>query len=268
MFVDIHAHLLPDVDDGPPNWEISLEMLEQGERDGIEHAVCTPHIFSARDFDREPLLMARFEELVHRARQRGLSIVLYMGSEIYIQPDLQLHRNLSTLAQNQRYFLVEFPMNTIPDFVAKRFFDLVVDQNIPIIAHPERNGRILTKPSNALELVKRGALLQLNAGSLLGQFGNTVQRVAMQLMDANIVHVIATDAHDVTQRPFQLGAAFQLVKQKWGDQRARMLFFENPKSILSGSSLPAPEAIDETAFNKKVTRPGWQGRIQRLIFGR
>ncbi len=266
MFVDIHAHLLPDVDDGPPNWDVSLEMLEQGERDGIEQVVCTPHIFSARDFDREPLLTARFEELVHRSRKRGLSIALYMGSEIYIQPDLQLHRSLSTLAQNQRYFLVEFPMNTIPDFVAQRFFDLVVDQKIPVIAHPERNGRILTKPSNALELVKRGALLQLNAGSLLGQFGNTIQRVAMQLMDANIVHVIASDAHDATQRPFLLGAAFELVKQKWGERRAGMLFSENPKCILAGSSLPDLEAIDETAFNKMTTRPGWKRRIQRLFF--
>ncbi|MBN2001082.1 tyrosine protein phosphatase [candidate division KSB1 bacterium] len=236
-YIDIHSHVLPGIDDGAENWDVSLEMLRQAEQDGIEEVICTPHILSQSDFDREEEILSLLGELKTRARETGITIRMYPGSELYIQPHFQLEKKIATLAQNGRYFLIEFSMSMIPDFVAKKFFELILDDKTPIIAHPERNASVLSQPDKALSLVQRGALLQINAGSLLGRFGKNVKDVAHKLLDANIVHFIASDAHDAKSRPLKLSAAFHYVQENWGPEKARLLFYDNPKKMLSAQDI-------------------------------
>ena len=235
--IDTHSHLIPYFDDGSADWEMSLDMLRQGEEDGITEVVCTPHIMSKRDFDREDELMSLYEQLQKRVKDAGLSIKLHLGAELYVQPDLELDRQFATIAGNGRYFLVEFPMNIVPDFVTQHFFEMVMDDKIPVIAHPERNGRIINEPEKAYEFVERGALLQVNSGSLLGIFGKVVKSVAIKLMDANLVTLIGSDAHDLRSRPFKLKQAFEFVKETWGIDRAQHLFYDNPRHILQAEDV-------------------------------
>jgi len=246
QFIDIHTHLIPHWDDGAEDWDVSLEMLRQGEEDGITQVVCTPHVLSQNDLKREEEIVRLFEELQQRAKKAGIKVSLSLGSEIYIHPDIDLNRKIATLAQNGRYFLVEFPMNQIPDFMPKRFFDFVMKDKIPVIAHPERNAHIIIDPNRAFDFVQRGALLQVNAGSLLGVFGQTPKAVAMQLMNANLVHVIASDAHDLNSRPFKLREVYDLVSETWGAERARKLFYTNPDKILKAEDVDIgePKEID------------------------
>lgn len=252
QFVDIHTHLIPHWDDGAEDWDVSLEMLRQGEEDGISHVVCTPHILSKNDLIREQEVTTLFEELRTRAKKAGIGTRLYLGSELYIQPDIDFEREITTLAGNGRYFLIEFPMNLIPDYVAQRFFDLVMKDKIPIIAHPERNGQIIKNPEKAFDFVERGALLQLNAGSLLGVFGSLPRTVAVQLMDANLVHVIGSDAHDLNSRPFKLRQAYEVVREKWGAERAKKLFVDNPMKIIRGQEVE-PHELEPMEFEKSLT---------------
>ncbi len=236
-FIDIHNHLIAHWDDGAEDWEMSLEMLRQSVEDGIEEVVCTPHILSNNDMKREDEVIALHEELKRRAKEAGIPVKIHLGAELYIQPDLMLDRKISTLAQNGRYFLVEFSMSMIPDFVAQKFFAFLLEDKIPIVAHPERNLDIIKTPQKAYEFVERGALLQVNAGSLLGIFGSRVQSTAVQLMNANLIQFIASDGHDLNKRPLQLRKAFEIVKEKWGDKRAGKLFYENQVKMINAEDI-------------------------------
>ena len=121
---------------------------------------------------------------------------LFLGSEIYVQPDMTLNHQISTINNNNKYFLVEFPMTSIPRFVAEKFFSFIVDDKIPVIAHPERNIGFQKKPNLAYEFVQRGALLQINARSISGKHGERARLVAHKLISNNLAHFVASDCHD------------------------------------------------------------------------
>jgi len=246
--VDTHAHLLPFWDDGADTWDTALGMLRAAEEDGIEAVVCTPHILSPKDMEHEEALWVRYEELVQRSAVAGLKVKIHMGSELFAHPGIDLKRKMATPAQNGRYFLVEFPMGSMPDFVLKSFFTQFGKEYTPVIAHPERYSRIIQNPQEAQILVEKGALLQLNAGSLLGVFGGAIKETAVKLLDANLVHVIASDAHDLKARPLRLQTAFTVVTEKYGREKAQRLFADNPARILRGEDVIAdqPRPIEET----------------------
>jgi len=256
-FIDIHNHLIAHWDDGAEDWDMSLEMLRQGMEDGIEQVICTPHILSTNDLQREDEVISLYEELKRRAKEAGIPIKIHLGAELYIQPDMMLDRKICTLAQNGRYFLVEFSMSMIPDFVAQKFFDYLLEDKIPIIAHPERNVSIINAPQKAYEFVERGALLQVNAGSLYGIFGSRVQTAAVQLMDANLVHFIASDGHDLNKRPLLLRKAFEIVKEKWGDKRAEKLFYENQVKMINAEDISPGDfqmiSSRQLSFREKIS---------------
>lgn len=250
QLIDTHNHVLPFVDDGAEDWNASLQMLKHAQEDGITELVCTPHVLSNKDLEQEQKFLDIFEELKQRASDANIPVRLHIGSEMYVQPDYNFRHKMATLAQNGRYFLIEFPMSMIPQFVAERLFDLFSEEYVPIIAHPERNGGILRDISHAYNFVEKGALLQVTAGSLLGLFGGDVRNMAHQLMDANLVHIIATDAHDVTRRKLKLRRAYDYVSEKWGPDRAETLFSTNPKKVIEGEGIqvgsPLPLAMAET----------------------
>ena len=251
-FIDTHSHVLPYIDDGAESWDMAMAMLKQAQDDGVHQVVCTPHIQSAVDFEREVEIIKLFDELKERAKANGIYIILHLGAEIYIQPDLQLEKRIATLAQNGRYFLIEFPMNLIPDFVSQRFFDLVMDDKIPIVAHPERNARIIMDFDKAFEFVQRGALLQANAGSITGQFGETVQKTVFRLLDAKLIHLIGSDAHNNTGRPLMLRKAYDIVLRHYGQETAYKLFYSNPKLILSAQNVKVDDPVP--LVNEKTKR--------------
>lgn len=241
--IDIHTHILPKVDDGAQDIIESIKMLKQAEEDGIRTIVCTPHILKMDDFKKESIYFKRLEELKQLSRDEGINIDLLLGSEIYIQPDLVLNSKMATLNNNGTYFLVEFPMGSIPRFSAELFFQFIADGKIPVIAHPERNVGFLQHPDFAYKFVQRGALLQINAGSLRGHFGSEVKKLAHKLMDHNLVHFIASDCHNYRKRKCQLKKTWGLVVEKWGEEVARELFIENPKLILVGKEFTPVEPI-------------------------
>jgi protein-tyrosine phosphatase len=205
------------------------------------------------DFKKEKELLQQFEELKKRTREAGINVQLHLGCEVYAYPDMNLDKSFATLNNNGKYFLVEFPMNTVPVFIPETFFNFVLNGKIPIIAHPERNLSIIKDPHQAYDFVQRGALLQINAGSLHGIFGQSAKRTSELMMDANLVHFIASDAHSSNTRHPKLKATYELVTQRWGQERATQIFVENPQKVLAGKKIviPNPIAFENLKENKK-----------------
>lgn len=239
--IDIHSHVLPQIDDGPASWEETMAMLRQAEADGITEVAITHHILSNLDYEREPEILAKFEELKQRLALEKLEIKIHLACEIYAQVDMELHHTISTYDNNQKYFLVEFPMQGIPRFTGEYFFQVINDGMTPIVAHPERNMGIVRNPERAYEFVQRGALLQMNGGSILGRHGGSVTDAARILLNANLIHFVGSDGHNTRRRPLQLSEAFSKISAEWGEERARALFYDNPAKAIAGKPIKIPE---------------------------
>ncbi|MBC7188100.1 MAG: hypothetical protein H5U38_13830 [Calditrichaeota bacterium] len=261
--IDLHTHILPGFDDGATSWEEARQMLFLAEEDGITDLVATPHILGPGDVGREAEISQLFAELCRIKEQEGLKLRLHLGAEIYAYPEMRLDRHFLTLAGNGRYFLVEFPMENIPPFAEEQFFGLIMEGFTPILAHPERNLAILRDPGLAEKLVERGVLLQLNSGSLRGVFGPETRRLAERLLDARLVHVVASDAHGASARRPRLRETYALVERRWGTETAARLFVENPRRLLAGEEVeqvePLPmEQVQAASLASRLKR-FWRG---------
>lgn len=258
--IDIHSHVLPQIDDGSASWEETMAMMHQAEEDGITEVAITHHILSNLDFEREDEIISKYEELKQRLVFEKINIKLHLGAELYSQPDMELHHKISTYNDNKKYFLMEFPMQGIPKFIGDYFFDLITRGMIPIIAHPERNMGIIRNPSRAFEFVQRGALLQINAGSIVGRHGEPVKDAATILLNSNLIHLVGSDAHNTRRRPMKLRDAKDIIGERWGTERAQAIFQDNPKKILTGEQFSAPEPLPVQPLKK-----GLWGTLRRVF---
>jgi len=250
--IDIHSHVLPNIDDGPTSWQESIEMIHQAVDDGITEVAITHHILSNADYEREEEIIAKFKELQNRIASEKLKIKLHLGCEIYAQADMELFHTISTYNNNRKYFLVEFPMQGIPKFVVKRFFEIITSGLTPVIAHPERNLGIVKNPERAYDFVQRGALLQMNAASLLGRHGPQIRDVAIMLLNSNLIHFVGSDAHNTKRRPLKLRKAWDAVVESWGEERARQIFIENSRMIIAGEEFSPPEPLPISPLKKGI----------------
>lgn len=234
--VDLHTHLLPGADDGPESLTDAIRMCELAAADGITAAVATPHQRHEwwPNADRADLL-ARFESLLGAV---GTTLALSLGAEIRVDSDLLADvdllpgGNLLPLA-GSRYLLLELsPAGVGPDPRAV-VHELAVAGWGPVLAHPERVPWLAEEPASLLELVERGALLQLTAASVTGEFGRRARECCRFLLDNDVAHFVASDAHDAVRRPPVLSDAFRVIAEGWGEARARRLTEDNPRAVLA-----------------------------------
>ncbi len=148
--------------------------------------------------------MERLREAIY---QEGLDFEIYLGNEIYIAMDiftLLENKKVATL-NDSRYILLEFPMLDMPIFVENLIYNLLLKGYVPVIAHPERNKKIIDDPNILYNLINKGALAQLNLPSLEGKYGDKVRITVEILLKYNMIHFIGTDAHSKNERsPLEL----------------------------------------------------------------
>ena len=241
--VDIHTHVLPDYDDGPPNVDSTREMLQMAVRSGTTELVATPHILNNGDYRREKEIRQKFQLVKKLIEEQGYDLKLYLGSEVYLYPDTSLDHSISTLNNNKKYALVEFSLRTIPEFVPQKIFNWILDGYSIIIAHPERNLLLEKNPFYLFRFAQMGALLQLNSGSLTGVFGRKVKELSIRMIDHNLVHFIASDGHGVEGRSISMLPAYEIVEKRWGIEKARLLFEVNPRKAILGQEIKKAEPI-------------------------
>ncbi len=235
--VDLHTHVLPGLDDGPPSLEVSLAMLRIAAEAGTTDLVATPH--ANLEFDYDPV---RVEEKLAELREAsGGTPRLHRGCDFHLYFD-NIQAALAdpsryTIAGG-RYLLVEFPDLLIAKTTDEVFDRMLSAGIVPVITHPERNFLLQTRVEHLERWVEAGCLLQVTALSFLGRFGGAARSFCRELMRRNLVHVVASDAHDDQDRTPRLDEAFRHVAKKWGEARAERLFVSNPRAILTGQALP------------------------------
>jgi protein-tyrosine phosphatase len=245
--VDIHCHILPGLDDGADTLETSIQMAEMAIADGVTHVVATPHANSMFTFEPD-LIRRRCAELQAAVGQR---LKLATGCDFHMSADnlRDLQKNPQKYTINQKsYLLIEFDDLVIPPRLDDMMHTMHLMGLSPIITHPERNPTLRTKPERLYRWLHQGSYVQITAGSLLGRFGNAAQGRAEEWLDADRVHFVSSDAHNLRNRPLQLRAAYDLVAGRRGEVCARALFTDNPLAAFEGRSLPyEPEQADPNA---------------------
>ncbi len=235
-YSDIHAHILPDVDDGPRTLDEALSIIREAGEVGVKKIVCTPHILDLESADSILDKCARqFDILRRSADESRCGIDLVLGAELLLHPDLpeavRRDRRL-TVDGRGRHVLIEMPLFEIPPYARSVFFDLLVQGTIPVWAHPERCKQVV-KDYRILEpFVHGGVLVQVNAGSLSGVYGWSVRRTAEKLLKAGLGHLCASDTHRIEHYRKRLPKAFARVEKIMGECKAAELFHEAPARVL------------------------------------
>ena len=261
--IDIHHHLLFGLDDGPAEIETSLAMIDMAVSDGITHIVCTPHANARWSFNPE-LNRQRLDELNRRMKSR---VTLGLGCDLHLSfdniEDALKNRGRYTI-NGKQYLLVEFAELIIPTNINDSFYEMMVAGIQPIITHPERNFAIQKHPERMKDWLRGGCLVQVTASSLTGRFGKTAQAMAMQFLEKDWVHFLATDAHNVESRPPKLRESYEIVAKRFGKETAERLCVENPRAAFNGADLapqPEPQGIELEGESKARQRRGLLGRL-------
>lgn len=236
-YFDIHSHILPGVDDGSQSMEQSMEMLSIAAENGITEMVLTPHNKAERKNVSVAGIHKRIKALEVELEKQGLSITLYPGAEIFYRDgvvELLEDGAMSTIA-GSRCVLVEFqPMENF-SYIRSAVYELVSDGYIPILAHIERYECLVTKQERIKELVDRGALMQVNAATIVGKLGYKAKQQAKKLLKQRLVHFVATDAHDTGKRGPYLDECARYLNKKYGEEYAAQLLWENAWCVIEGT---------------------------------
>ena len=272
--IDLHAHILPQLDDGAETLAESVEMCRRSYQDGIRTVVATPHILEGVYPNHRPTILAKVQELNEAITKCGLRIaecgiknldsrmachlnselrthhselpfVVLPGADVHFSSDmLRLCENggIVTVNDKGRYLMVEFDYQGIPYHAEDVLFEMITNGIIPIITHPERNFEIGQKPQRYGEMIRMGCLGQVTAMSLTGGFGSGAKQTAGKLLKNRLVHIIASDAHSNTRRPPILSPAVREAEKIVGREEAQKMVRDYPQAVIEGRrpDIPAP----------------------------
>lgn len=244
--IDMHCHILWGQDDGPRSMEESMKLMERAVKEGITAMISTSHC-------RHPLYDVNFSAVTEQINilqseliQSNIPITLYTGHEVRLSENILslIHSNQIHTLANSNYLLIELPTTTVPIYTKHIIHELLLAGITPVIAHPERNKAIAQQPNRLVQLIREGALCQITAGSLSGHFGRAVQRLSLDLVHANLVHVYGSDVHNLSTRPFLFEAGLHYLEKK-KQLEAVDLFLENNERILQNHPIliKEPEEI-------------------------
>jgi protein-tyrosine phosphatase len=239
--IDIHSHILPGIDDGSKNMEITLEMLRNAEKDGTKEIVATPHYlleYGEATINEVKLLVKEVNALIDK---EGMNIRVYSGQEVYFNESIiknYMEGNIGTI-NNSRYMLIEFPMHKFDNNIFDTLYELQVRNIIPIIAHPERYKPFREQPSLINNFIDQGYLFQMNAGSITGKFGESIKKTANIFLENNIYNFIGSDAHNIDNRNTGLKNAIEMLNEKNNDSEKinKHIFEDSSKKLLKNETI-------------------------------
>lgn len=235
-FVDIHTHILPGVDDGAQDLSQSLALLKSAYSQGTGALILTPHYRGRYQKNVSSRLNRVFRELLEAAQKECPGLQLYLGCEVGYELDVseKIASGKVLTLNGTQYVLLEFQKGTFHTRILDGVLEVLNFGYIPIIAHAERYDAFREHPQLAEEVTRLGALLQLNADSILGKCGFRISRYCHKLLKKRLAHFVATDAHELKSRKPDLKLCYEKLQKKYGKEYADALFIHNGRTVLEG----------------------------------
>lgn len=280
--IDLHCHMLPGMDDGAPDLGTALDMARMSIADGITHVACTPHILPGLYHNTGDQIRAAVAAFESELKQQHLNLTIFSGADAHICPNFVANLksgHIPTLGSS-RYVLVEPPHHTAPQRVEQFFFEVIAAGYVPILTHPERLHWINSHYELMHRLVSNGVWMQLTSGSICGSFGKAAQYWSERMLDEGLVHILATDAHDMRRRCPILSHGRDAVAKRLSEIEADHLVVTRPWGILTDVSPqnmppPAGRGTSNTRVRKRQIsvddvhnhsgKLSWTGRLRSLF---
>jgi len=233
-YVDIHSHILPNLDDGPATLEGSLDLAKEAVANGISDIIATPHL--NRDLFPFSTNASRqaCKQLQEALAAADIPLKLHLGAEVKIHPKIveELNAGKVPMLAESRYLLLELPFDMIPPYAHEIVFQMRLAGVTPILAHPERNASIQRDPRKLGALIDLGCLTQINSTSLTGRLGEASQSTAVSMLTQGWAHMIGSDSHFAGDRGPNFKEAITVAAKYVGFDEAQKLVRENPKRLL------------------------------------
>jgi len=254
--IDLHCHILPGLDDGAPDIEESLKIARRAVYEGIHTCVATPHFYVGLYTPDKETVHRQVLRLNEHLRAHDINLRVLPGMEVALTPEVLSHFDgHELLGINATHsILVEPSRLSTPDTVHNACYQLLVRNATPVLAHPERAALIQKDPEVLFQLIRSGALLQINASSLDPSQSQRAYNCVRFLLRHRAVHCIASDCHSTDQRPPLLRKAVEEAENILESRtEALALVSSNPERLISGLPLEAPEPL-----TPEPQRPGWK----------
>lgn len=241
--IDLHCHILPGVDDGAKTDQDSIDMGKKAVEQGITHILCTPHHRNGVYTNHAADVIRNVERLQKIFDQENIDITLLEGQEVRLfgelLEDIDKGDILFTDLDNT-YILIEFPSSMIPNYAEDIFYELLSRGKVPVIVHPERNAGFREDITRLEPFIEMGVLTQLTAPSIVGKFGKAIRKTALEMMDNNLLHMVASDAHGINSRNFYLKEAYEEIEKRYGKEKAEEMA-QITKNLVNGDPVAIPQ---------------------------
>ncbi len=246
--IDIHCHMLPSIDDGAVNLETALCMAQMAAEDGITKTVCTPHIYPGVFDNNKQIIQKAVEAFSQQVSDAGIPLELCFAADTHMVPDLieGIKSDRIPTINGSRYLLFEPPHKIAPPGFERFVFNLLTAGIIPVITHPERLDWIDTHYESFINAAQKGAWLQVTAGAVCGKFGRKAKYWAERMLDEGVVHVLATDAHNINHRPPILSEGCIAAERWLSKEEVKRLVYDRPLATIMDAppeSLPLPNGL-------------------------
>ena len=257
--IDIHCHILPNVDDGSESLEESIAMAKIAESEGITKIVNTSHCHFDFKYKKGNELKLELEKFNQALKEENINIEVLLGNELYYTSDLiERFDELDFFSMNNsKYILMEFSPINFPKNIEDVIYEIKIRGYIPIIAHAERYKQVQEDVNIVLDCIKECALIQVNASSILGKNGEKAEDTSKKLLDNNMVHFVATDAHSSNRRRPLIKDSYNYILKNYGKEVSEKLFIENPTAVIENrdiSILNPTKYEEKRSFLKRLFR--------------
>ena len=234
-FIDIHNHILPGVDDGARDIEMTIQMLRTAKQQEIEQIIATPHYNPQRSRVSQTEIQQAYDEVCMLIQEKVPGIQLHLGNEVFYSYSVAegLEKGEILTLAGSDYVLVEFRPDTDFRTIQQALSGIQMAGYMPIIAHMERYAAILKDFSLAEELHEMGVYIQVNASSVTGNNGWKVKHYIARLMKYDLLDFIATDAHSDGHRAPHLKETVQYLDKKMGTEYTDRILYDNPTKIIT-----------------------------------
>ena len=253
---DLHAHILPGVDDGAKTHEDTIEMARVAAEQGTKVILTTPHRKDITENWSVQHIQGLLSEINGKLKSEGIDLTMLQGMENHLDFDLpdEIANGRALPMNGTQYILVEMPFFGRPNYIEDVLFRIQVQGLIPVLAHPERIEAFQRDPALLASFVERGMLSQITAGSVLGYFGGKAQKFTNELLRRRLAHIIASDTHfPGGPRSPKLVPGMEAAAKIVGLERARAMVVDTPKAILDGLPLEL-----EPPLEASQTKRRWQ----------
>lgn len=264
--IDMHTHILPNIDDGSRSIEETFNMIKEAQEAGFEAVVATSHYmedyYETNKTEREVWVNAIYENL----QTKNIDLKIYLGNEIYISENIikLLEEGKTSTINDTSYVLFEMPLNVEPMNLYDVIYEMLQYKLVPILAHPERYIFVQKEPELVYDLIQKGVLMQANYGSIIGQYGTIAQLIVKKFLENDMIHFLGTDAHRQNSIYTRMPKVLEELRGIVGEEKLEELTTINPKLVLNNKriEIDEPNKIELTLKEKIIInlKQGKKGR--------